>query len=89
MMIRTKIGKRKGKRIYETELFYVKGNKAKGKSREAFVTAEIVRNTCQGIGCEYGILLKAFDKENDTFKKRVGKDRGMSTYRARVRAEIM
>lgn len=89
-----------------------KGNKAKGKSREArdinlaldnikaqiikhyqrlsdreaFVTAEMVRNAFQGIGSEYETLLKAFDKENETFKKRVGKDRVMATYRARVRA---
>ena len=90
----------------------MKGNKAKGKSREArdinraldnikaqiikhyqrisdreaFVTAEMVRNAYQGIGSEYETLLKAFDRENEVFKKRVGKDRVMATYRARVRA---
>jgi len=78
-------------------LWDVKGNKAKGKSREArdinlvldnikaqiikhyqrisdreaFVTAEMVRNAYQGIGMEYETLLKAFDKENEVFKKRV------------------
>ena len=93
-------------------LWDVKGNKAKGKSREArdinlaldnikaqiikhyqrisdreaFVTAEMVRNAYQGIGSEYETLLKAFDRENEVFKKRVGKDRVMATYRARVRA---
>ena len=93
-------------------LWDVKGNKAKGKSREArdinlaldnikaqiikhyqhisdreaFVTAEMVRNAFQGIGSEYETLLKAFDRENEVFKKRVGKDRVMATYRARVRA---
>ena len=41
--------------------------------REAFVTAEMVRN--QGIGTEYETLLRAFDKENAAFAKRVGKDR--------------
>ena len=92
-------------------LWDVKGNKAKGKSREArdinlaldnikaqiikhyqrisdreaFVTAEMVRNAYQGIGSEYETLLKAFDRENEVFKKRVGKDRVMATYRARVR----
>jgi len=71
-------------------LWDVKGNKAKGKSREArdinlaldnikaqiikhyqrifdreaFVTAEMVRNAYQGIGMEYETLLKAFDREN-------------------------
>ena len=91
-------------------LWDVKGNKAKGKSREArdinlaldnikaqiikhyqrisdreaFVTAEMVRNAYQGIGSEYETLLKAFDRENEVFKKRVGKDRVMATYRARV-----
>ena len=80
-------------------LWDVKGNKAKGKSREArdinlaldnikaqiikhyqrisdreaYVTAEMVRNAYQGIGNEYETLLRAFDKENETFKKRVGK----------------
>lgn len=43
--------------------------------REAFVTAEMVRNAYQGIGGEYETLLKAFDRENEVFKKRVGKDR--------------
>ena len=91
-------------------LWDVKGNKAKGKSREArdinlaldnikaqiikhyqrisdreaFVTAEMVRNAYQGIGSEYETLLKAFDRENEVFKKRVGKDRVMATYRSRV-----
>ena len=35
--------------------------------REAFVTAEMVRNAYQGIGTEYETLLRAFDKENATF----------------------
>ncbi len=91
-------------------LWDAKGNKAKGKSREArdinlaldnikaqiikhyqrisdreaFVTAEMVRNAYQGIGMEYETLLKAFDRENEVFKKRVGKDRVMATYRSRV-----
>ena len=46
----------------------------------------MVRNAYQGIGSEYKTLLKAFDKENETFKKRVGKDRVLATYRVRVRA---
>ena len=87
-----------------------KGNRAKGKSkeardinlaldnikaqiikhyqrisdREAFVTAEMVRNAYQGIGSEYETLLKVFDRENEVFKKRVGKNRVMATYRSRV-----
>ena len=52
--------------------------------REAFVTAEMVRNAYQGIGGEYETLLKAFDRENEVFKKRVGKDRKMATYQSRV-----
>ncbi len=88
------------------ELWDVKGNRAKGKSkeardinlsldnikaqiikhyqrisdREAFVTAEMVRNAYQGIGTEYETLLRAFDKENEAFAKRVGKDRSIRTY---------
>ena len=48
--------------------------------REAFVTAEMVRNAYQGIGTEYETLLRAFDKENTAFAKRVGKDRAKNTY---------
>ena len=48
--------------------------------REAFVTAEMVRNAYQGIGTEYETLLRAFDKENAVFAKRVGKDRAKNTY---------
>ena len=40
--------------------------------REAFVTAEMVRNAYQGIETEYETLLRAFDKENEAFAKRVG-----------------
>ena len=54
--------------------------------REAYVTAEMVRNAYQGIGNEYETLLGAFDKDNATFQKRVGTDRVKGTYLARVRA---
>ena len=54
--------------------------------REAYVTAEMVRNAYQGIGSEYETLLGAFDKDNITFQKRVGTDRVKGTYLARVRA---
>ena len=47
--------------------------------REAFVTAEMVRNSYQGFGSEYETLLNAFDKDIASFKKRVGKDRVVST----------
>ena len=57
--------------------------------REAFVTAEMVRNAYQGIGGEYETLLKAFDRENEVFKKRVGKDRKLATYQSRVVAGTM
>ena len=52
--------------------------------REAYVTAEMVRNAYQGIGCEYETILGAFDKENTKFLKRVGKDRCMGSYRVMV-----
>ena len=94
------------KQSIHKDLWDVKGNRAKGKSkesrdinlaldnikaqiikhyqrisdREAFVTAEMVRNAYQGIGTEYETLLRAFDKENEAFAKRVGKDRTLSTY---------
>lgn len=90
-----------------------KGNRAKGKSkeardinlaldnikaqiikhyqrisdREAFVTAEMVRNAYQGIGTEYETLLSAFDKDNESFKKRIGIDRAASSYKVRVRSQ--
>ncbi len=54
--------------------------------REAYVTAEMVRNAYRGIGSEYETLLGAFDKDNATFQKRVGTDRVKGTYMARVRA---
>ncbi len=89
-----------------------KGNRAKGKSkeardinlaldnikaqiikhyqrlsdREAYVTAEMVRNAYQGIGTEYKTLLGAFDKDNESFKKRIGIDRVASSYKVRVRS---
>ena len=44
----------------------------------------MVRNAYQGIGGEYETLLKAFDRENEVFKKRVGKDRKLATYQSRV-----
>lgn len=43
--------------------------------REAFVTAEMVRNSYQGFGSDYETLLSAFNKDIASFKKRVGKDR--------------
>ena len=54
--------------------------------REAFVTAEMVRNAYQGIGTEYETLLGAFDKDNESFKKRIGIDRAASSYKVRVRS---
>jgi hypothetical protein len=45
------------------------------RERENFVTAEMVRNSYQGIGNEYETLLRAFDKHNADFDRRVGKDR--------------
>ena len=54
--------------------------------REAYVTAEMVRNAYQGIGTEYETLLGAFDKDNESFKKRIGIDRAVSSYKVRVRS---
>lgn len=77
------------KQTIPKELWDAKGNKAKGKSkeareinlaldnikaqiikhyqrisdREAYVTADMVRNAYQGMGNEYETLLKAFDKD--------------------------
>jgi len=39
--------------------------------REAFVTAEMVRNAYQGFGSEYETLLGAFDKDIANLKRRV------------------
>lgn len=52
--------------------------------REAYVSADMVRNAFQGIGNEYETLLRAFDKDNADYKKRVGKDRSISSYRCVV-----
>ena len=51
------------------------------RERENFVTAEMVRNAYQGVGMEYETLLRAFDKHNADFDKRVGKDRVLYTSR--------
>lgn len=100
------------KQTIPKELWDAKGNKAKGKSkeareinlaldnikaqiikhyqrisdREAYVTADMVRNAFQGMGNEYETLLKAFDKDCAIFQKRVGKDRSLGTYKVMVRA---
>ena len=88
----------------------MKGNRAKGKSkeardinlaldnikaqiikhyqrisdREAYVTAKMVRNAYQGIGTEYETLLGVFDKDNESFKKRIDIDSAASSYKVRV-----
>jgi len=54
--------------------------------REAFVTAEMVRNAFQGFGSEYETLLGAFDKDIANLKRRVGKDRALGTYKLQVRS---
>ncbi len=54
--------------------------------REAFITAEMVRNSYQGFGSEYETLLNAFDKDIASLKKRVGKDRVASTLWAMQRS---
>ena len=54
--------------------------------REAFVTAEMVRNSHQGFGSEYETLLRAFDKDCESLKRRVGKDRALGTYKLQVRS---
>ena len=54
--------------------------------REAFVTAEMVRNAYQGFGSEYATLLGAFDKDIANLKRRVGKDRALGTYKLQVRS---
>ena len=100
------------KKTIPLDMWDVKGNCAKGRSkealqinreldnikaqiikhyqhlsdREAFVTAEMVRNTYQGFGSEYDTLLSAFDKDIANQKKRVGKDRSASTLWAMERS---
>ena len=100
------------KQSIHKDLWDVKGNRAKGKSkesrdinlaldnikaqiikhyqrisdREAFVTAEMVRNAYQGIGTEYETPLGVFDKDNESFKKRIGIDHAASSYKVRVRS---
>ena len=95
------------KQSIHKDLLDVKGNRAKGKSkesrdinlvldnikaqiikhyqrildREAFVTAEMVRNAYQGIDTKYETLLGSFDKDNESFKKRISIDRAASSYK--------
>ena len=54
--------------------------------RDAFVTAEMVRNSYQGFGSEYETLLCAFDKDCESLKRRVGKDRALGTFKLQVRS---
>lgn len=89
------------------DLWDAKGNRAKGKSREAvtvnyaldnikaqitkhyqrlsdreaFVTAEMVRNAYQGIGTEYETLLRAFDKGKPTPPQTFGNKSHSSLWR--------
>jgi len=100
------------KKTIPLDMWDVKGNCAKGRSkealqinreldnikaqiikhyqhlsdREAFVTAEMVRNSYQGFGSEYETLLSTFDKDIANQKKRVGKDRAASTLWAMERS---
>lgn len=46
----------------------------------------MVRNAFQGLGTEYETLLGAFDKDNESFRKRIGIDRAEGSYRVRVRS---
>ena len=46
----------------------------------------MVRNSYQGFGSEYETLLGAFDKDNASLKRRVGKDRALGTYKLQVRS---
>ena len=48
-------------------------------------TAEMGRNAYQGIGTEYETLLGAFDKDNESFSKRIGIGRADGSYKVRVR----
>ena len=100
------------KRSIPLTMWDVKGNCAKGRSREAldlnrnldnikaqiikhyqhlsdrdaFVTAEMVRNSYQGFGGEYETLLGAFDKDLANLKRRVSKDRALGTYKLQLRS---
>jgi hypothetical protein len=94
------------KKTIPLDMWDVKGNCAKGRSkealqinrdldnikaqiikhyqhlcdREAFVTAEMVRNSYQGFGSEYETLLNAFDKDIASLKKRVGAPAAKRSY---------
>ena len=94
------------KKTIPLDMWDVKGNCAKGRSkealqinreldnikaqiikhyqhlsdREAFVTAEMVRNSYQGFGSEYETLLSAFDKDIANQKKRVGARTGRQAH---------
>ena len=46
--------------------------------REAFVTAEMVRNSYQGFGSEYETLLNAFDKDIASLTRLILSDRNVT-----------
>ncbi len=48
--------------------------------RDSYVTAEKVRNAFLGIGDDCRLLLQTFDEYLAEFRKRVGKDRSVSTF---------
>lgn len=83
-----KTNKAKGKSKEAQEInFALENTKAqiikhyqKISDKEAYVSADMIRNAFQGIGNEYETLLRAFDKDNVDFQKRVGKDRSAGTY---------
>ena len=64
-------------------LWDIKGNRVKGKSKEARDINLALDNIKAQIIKHYQ---RIFDRENEVFKKRVGKDRVMATYHSRVRA---
>ena len=90
VLLYVKGNKAKGKgqeaRDINLTLDNIKAHYQRTSDREAFVTAEMVRNAYQGIGSEYETLIKAFDKDCANFLKRVGKDRIIGTYKVMMRA---
>ena len=48
--------------------------------RDSYVTAEKVRNAFLGMGDDCRLLLQTFDEYLAEFRKRVGKDRSVSTF---------
>ena len=58
----------------------IKGHYTDIKSKQGFVSAELVKNALKGIAQKPLSLIKLLEEHNEEYKKRVGVDRGKASY---------